>query len=348
MTIGLAHKKLLTSCSAITVADAPGHREFVANMLRGAATSDAAVLVVAVDEGIQEQCRQHLLLCETFGIRQLLVVVNKMDLVHYAQEPFVRVRSELRDLLARHGYDETTPILPCSALEGENIATRSERMPWADGACLLDALESLHVRAAPATLPLRLPVQDVYPIDNVAVVVGRIETGELSTGQAVVAASGLTSTVARLQLGDAVVENAVAGDNVYVWFQDPIALERGDVVGSADAATLPGRHSRVRCTLALLEGALEPGREYTLRVHTAETPARVEAIDSWIDPETGVRIDGAPANPTRGEVCDVRLALLSPLHLTAQNELPQLARVSLLDDRLVLAEGLCTDAGPTA
>ncbi len=347
MTIGLAHKKLRTSVSSITIADAPGHREFVENMLRGAATSDAAVLVVAVDEGIREQCRQHLLLCETFGLRQLLVVINKMDLVDYSQAPFESVRAELLELLASHGYPADTLILPCSSLEGENVTTRSDRMAWSESGCLLEALEQLHHRAAPVSLPLRLPVQDSYSIDGSQVVVGRLETGALKVGMAVVSASGVVATVSKLQIGPDTVSAVVAGDNVYVWFDAPVTVARGDVIGASSAAQPPMQHTHVRCTLALLEGAPELGRDYTFRVHTGEVTARVEAIDGWIDPETGVRQDGAPENPTKGEVCDVRLKLSTPIHLEPQSVLPQLARVSLLQNRLVVAEGLCTNAGPT-
>lgn len=188
VTIDLAHAKFETDKYEFTIVDCPGHRDFVKNMITGASQADAAVLVVAADDGVMPQTKEHVFLARTLGINQLIVAINKMDLVDYDEGRFKELKKEVSDLLKIVGYKpDEIPFVPLSAFKGDNITEKSENMGWYDGPTFLESLDTLKPPEKPIDLPLRIPVQDVYSITGVGTVpVGRVETGVLKVGDTVV------------------------------------------------------------------------------------------------------------------------------------------------------------------
>ena len=188
VTIDLAHQKFSTNKYDYTVVDCPGHRDFVKNMITGASQADAAVLVVAANDGVMPQTKEHMFLSMTLGIKQLIIAVNKMDMVDYSEDRFNEVKEEVSDLLRSIGRDPaTTPFIPMSAFEGDNIKELSGNMSWYKGSPLMEELDKLVPPEKPVDLPLRIPIQDVYSITGVGTVpVGRVETGIMKQGDNVI------------------------------------------------------------------------------------------------------------------------------------------------------------------
>ncbi|HIE23783.1 MAG TPA: GTP-binding protein, partial [Candidatus Korarchaeota archaeon] len=192
LTIDLFHTKIETPRKMITIIDAPGHRDFVKNMITGASQADGAVLVVSAKrgEGVQAQTIEHVFLARTLGVRQLLVTINKMDeaTVNYSKDRFEEIKEQVSELLSRVGYDPSKiPFVPVSGLVGDNVAKRSDKMPWYTGPTLYELFDTFEAPEKPVDKPLRLPIQDVYTITGVGVVaVGRVETGVLKPDSQVV------------------------------------------------------------------------------------------------------------------------------------------------------------------
>ncbi|MFP4174703.1 MAG: GTP-binding protein, partial [Halobacteriales archaeon] len=184
VTIDIAHQEFDTDEYYFTIIDAPGHRDFVKNMITGASQADNAVLVVDVGDGVQPQTKEHVFLAKTLGIDELIIAVNKMDTVDYSEDDYNQTVEEVKQLLKQVQFstDDTT-FIPVSAFEGDNVAEASDNTGWYDGPTLLTALNNLAEPSEPTDLPLRLPIQDVYSISGIGTVpVGRIETGEMEPG----------------------------------------------------------------------------------------------------------------------------------------------------------------------
>ncbi|MDY6764761.1 MAG: GTP-binding protein, partial [Halobacteria archaeon] len=188
LTIDIAHQKFDTDNYFFTIIDAPGHRDFVKNMITGTSQADNAVLVVDVQDGVMAQTKEHVFLARTLGVNELIVGINKMDTVDYEEDRYREVVDEVKDLLRMVNFPtEDATFVPISAFEGDNVADRSENTSWYDGPILLDALNNLEMPEEPTDLPLRIPIQDVYSISGIGTVpVGRVETGMLHPGDNVV------------------------------------------------------------------------------------------------------------------------------------------------------------------
>src|SRR3989344_405900 len=188
VTIDLSHKKFISQKYEYTIIDAPGHRDFIKNMITGASQADIGFLVVAASDGVMAQTIEHAALCKTFGVNQLGVLVNKMDAVDYNQAKFDAVKKDVLELLKSRGYKvEEIPVIPLAALKGDNVVKRSDNMKWYTGPTLLEQFDLFKEPETPVNLPLRLPIQDVYNITGIGVVpVGRIETGVMKVGEKVI------------------------------------------------------------------------------------------------------------------------------------------------------------------
>lgn len=223
VTIDLAHKKFETDNRYITIVDCPGHRDFIKNMITGASQADAAVLVIDAKDGVMPQTKEHVFLARTLGIKQLVVAINKMDLVDYKQDRFEKVKSETIKLLKLVGYKpDEVPIIPTSAFNGDNVTKSSDKMPWFSGKSFMETLDALKEPEKPTDKPLRLPVQDVFTITGVGTVpVGRVETGVMKVGDNVIfepastilgkPVSGEVKTIEMHHVG---LPKAEPGDNV--------------------------------------------------------------------------------------------------------------------------------------
>jgi translation elongation factor 1A (EF-1A/EF-Tu) len=237
ITIDIMHRDFQTPKYYFTIIDAPGHRDFVKNMITGASQADAAVLVVSAVDGVQAQTREHAILANVLGIAQMIVGVNKMDAANYDQKKFEEAKANVQQLLKSLGYRNVDAInfVPYSALAGDNVAAKSDKMPWYNGPTLLGSLDLLTVPAKPTDKPLRLPIQDVYSISGFGTVpVGRVETGVMKPGdQVIIMPSGAKAEVKSIEMHHQQLQKAEPGDNVGFNIKgvDRKDVKRGDVVG---------------------------------------------------------------------------------------------------------------------
>ncbi|NVN12616.1 GTP-binding protein, partial [Nguyenibacter vanlangensis] len=212
------------------IVDAPGHRQFLRNMITGAADAEAAVLVVDAAEGAQEQTRRHAMLLRLIGIRHVIVLMNKVDLLEYDQARIAESERAVAALLRQLDI-EPSLFVPASAREGDNIAARSPHMGWYQGPTLTEALAQVPAPSGRADLPLRLPVQDVYRFDNKRVVAGRIERGRVTVGDSlVIGTHGTVARVASIESWHAAPQiSAVAGQSVAITLEPDVIPDRGDL-----------------------------------------------------------------------------------------------------------------------
>src|SRR5947199_804956 len=248
LTIDVAHKRVDTDKYYFTIIDAPGHRDFVKNMITGTSQADAAVLVVGGAEGVQTQTKEHIFLARTLGVEQLIVAINKMDATKppFAEARFNELKAELTGLLKGVGYKvDKVPFIPISSYKGENITKASSKMAWYKGPALVEALNSLTVPPKPTNLPLRLPVQDVYSITGAGTVpVGRVETGLLKVGMKIhFMPADKVGEAKSIEMHHEQIPQAEPGDNVgfNVRGIDKNDLRRGDVVGRTERTPTVGK-----------------------------------------------------------------------------------------------------------
>lgn len=266
------------------IIDAPGHKEFLKNMISGAAMSEAALLIIDAKEGVKEQSRRHGFLLHLLGVRQIAVAVNKMDLIGYDQKSFERIEKEYREYLAGIGVTPTY-VIPISAREGDLITKPSANMPWYKGPSVVEALDSFRQLAAPTDLPLRVPVQDVYKFDERRIIVGRVESGKIKVGDRLIFSP--TNKTARVNTIEAWPENggakeAYAGMSVGFTLDEQIFVERGQVASLLEDA--PALTNIFRARLFWLhEKPLKEGSRYKMKLATAEYQVEAKKIEKVIN-----------------------------------------------------------------
>lgn len=273
-----------------TIIDAPGHKEFLKNMITGAAQSDAALLVIDAGEGVQEQSRRHGYLLHLMGVRQIAVAVNKMDLIDFEKDQFALIEQEYRDYLQSIGV-EPQIFIPVSARRGDNIAGASKDMSWYKGPTVIDALDAFTPARAPVDRPLRLPVQDVYKFDDRRIVAGRIESGRLSVGDEVVfSPANKTARVRSIEAwssngGGGAPQSAVAGQSVGFTLDEQIFVERGDLMSHPERAPVETDVFRAR-VFWLGRTPLAKGADLKMKLGTAEARVTVQAVEQIVDTTT--------------------------------------------------------------
>ncbi|HEX7024534.1 MAG TPA: GTP-binding protein, partial [Gemmatimonadales bacterium] len=291
ITIDTARIFFRTAAREYLVLDAPGHVEFTRNLVTGASRADAALLVIDAGEGIRDNSRRHGYLLGMLGTRQLVVIVNKMDLVDYGEEAFRRLAAEYTAFLTGAGLTPSHCI-PVCARSGENLVRRSEAMPWYQGPTVLEALEGFEAPSDPVEAPFRMPVQDVYKFagrgDDRRIVAGTIESGTVHAGDELVFfPSGKRSRVRHLESPDGTpLREAGAGEATGFSLVEQIYVTRGEIATRAGEPR-PSVSSRLRAALFWLgQAPLVPGRDYLLKLGTARVPVRVEAIHRALDVAT--------------------------------------------------------------
>ena len=289
ITIDVSHIHFRTPVREYVLIDAPGHREFLKNMVTGAAQADAAVLVVDAREGMQEQTKRHSYLLHLLGIRQVIVAINKMDLVSLAQNRFQKLSKDVRHYLSELGLDlQHTQIIPVSARDGDNIVTRSIRMDWYEGPTLAESLDGIQQPVSVLEMPLRFPVQDVYKFDERRIVAGRIETGQIRLGDTLMfSPSNKTARVASIEAWNARIQPvaARAGQSIGITLDEQLFIERGEVASLV--ANPPTLSNVFRGRLFWLGHApLKVGNRYKMKLCTAEYTVEVQAIERIIDVTT--------------------------------------------------------------
>ncbi|MPZ12489.1 MAG: adenylyl-sulfate kinase [Kiloniellaceae bacterium] len=333
-----------TALRDYVIIDAPGHREFLKNMVSGAASADAAVVVVDAAEGVREQSRRHAYLLHLLGIRQVAVVVNKMDLVGYDAARFAEVSQEITDYLTSIG---ATPmvIVPISARDGDNIATRSARTPWYDGPTVLSALDGFHGSPDVGAQPLRLPIQDVYKFDARRILAGRMESGLLSVGDTLMfSPSNKTARVRSIEAwpADRQPQSAAAGEAVGITLDEQIFVERGEI--ASHVANPPKLSTLFHARLFWLgHKPLTVGSRYKLKLLTQEAEVTVQSIERIVDTQTLEHAAGETVE--RNAVAEVTLRSRQVLALDDYGDLPKTGRFVLVEDYDTVGGGVISMEG---
>jgi len=346
ITIDVAHKEFFTPNYYFTVIDAPGHRDFVKNMITGTSQADAAVLCVAADDGVNAQTKEHAFLARVLGVQQLIVNVNKMDIsgVDYSQEKYDSVVTEVTGLLKMAGFNtDEIPFIPCAALAGDNVFNKSENMPWYNGVTLFEAIDKIQMPPKPTDRPLRLPIQDVYKISGIGTVpVGKIETGVLNVGKTVVFnPSQQTAEVKSIEMHHTNVDKAEPGDNVGFNVRGLAAtdIRRGDVAGYTDNAPMFVRHDETFVgQIQLMDIPKAIGSGYTPVFHAHTSQVAVRFVDLLENSKT------KEANPPflkTGDAALVRFMPTKPMAIEQMDAFPELARFAIRDMGKTVAAGVC-------
>ncbi|MEY2491377.1 MAG: bifunctional enzyme CysN/CysC [Verrucomicrobiota bacterium] len=339
ITIDTTQIPFKTTRRNYVIIDAPGHKEFLKNMITGAANADAAVLVIAANEGVREQTKRHAYLLSLLGIRQFCVVVNKMDLVDFSGAQFRAIEHDYREFLKTLKL-EPGVFIPASARLGENVTKRSQKMPWHDGPDLVEALDRMTPMAPLTDLPLRFCVQGVYRFDERRIIAGRIESGALKTGDELVfSPANKTSIISSIERWNS-KENgpAIAGDSVGITLREQIFVERGYVASHDKDA--PIETNRFHADLFWI--ARQPARLnhlYTARLATQEVRCQIVSIDEVMDSASLERV-GAREQLSRNEVGRLTIQTRAPVVLDNHDRIPNLGRFVLIDDGLIVAGGI--------
>nr|3VMF_A Chain A, Elongation factor 1-alpha [Aeropyrum pernix K1] len=360
ITIDLTFMKFETKKYVFTIIDAPGHRDFVKNMITGASQADAAILVVSARKGEFEagmstegQTREHLLLARTMGIEQIIVAVNKMDApdVNYDQKRYEFVVSVLKKFMKGLGYQvDKIPFIPVSAWKGDNLIERSPNMPWYNGPTLVEALDQLQPPAKPVDKPLRIPVQNVYSIPGAGTVpVGRVETGVLRVGDKVVfMPPGVVGEVRSIEMHYQQLQQAEPGDNIgfAVRGVSKSDIKRGDVAGHLDKPPTVAEEFEARIFVIWHPSAITVGYTPVIHVHTASVSSRIIEIKAKLDPKTGQVVEQNPQFLKAGDAAIVRFKPVKPLVVEKFSEIPQLGRFAMRDMNRTVGIGIVTDVKP--
>jgi elongation factor 1-alpha len=350
LTIDISHKKMETDKYFFTVIDAPGHRDFVKNMITGASQADAAVLVVDAaqkDEagGLMPQTKEHVFLSRTLGIGQLIVGVNKMDAVKYDQKKYDETKEQLDKLFAVVGYKQDDLIyLPMSGLKGDNVLEKGDNLAWWDGPTLSDAIDMLKVPEKPTKLPLRLPVQDVYSITGIGTVpVGRVETGIMKVGDTVVfEPAGVSGEVKTIEMHHETYEKAEPGDNVgfNVRGVGKDDIRRGDVVGHTKNPPTVAKDFTAQVVILQHPSALTVGYAPVFHSHTAQIACRIVELISKLDPKTGNVLEEQPKFLKTGDAGVIKIEPTRPMVIEKVKEIPPMGRFAIRDMGTTVAAGM--------
>jgi elongation factor 1-alpha len=351
VTIDLAHKKFETDKYDFTIIDAPGHKDFIKNMITGTSQADAAVLVVAANDGVMAQTKEHLFLSRTLGVTQLIIAINKMDMKDYSEATFNQVKEQMSTLMKSVGYKpESTPFIPIASLPGDNVFAKTDKMPWAS-ATLLDTINNLVVPDKPTTLPMRMPIQDVYNITGIGVVpVGKIETGIMKVGQKVMATpgregKGVPGEVKSIEMHHSQMPEAGPGDNVGINVRGfgKKDIARGDVIGPAEAPPTVASEFTAQIVVLNHPSVITVGYTPVFHIHTAQIACQFVAIEKKLNPATGEVLAENPDFIKNGDAAIVRIRPVQPLVIEKQKEIPQMSRFAIRDSGATVAAGMCID-----
>ncbi len=348
VTIDLAHRKFETDKYYFTVIDAPGHRDFVKNMITGASQADAAILVVDAKDGIMPQTKEHAYLSKVLGVKQINVAINKMDTVNYDEKRYNEVKEELSKLLRGIGYNvEKMHFVPVSALMGDNIVKKSDKMQWYNGPTLVEALNLFEVPEPPVNLPLRLPIQDVYSITGIGTVpVGRIETGEMKVGQKVVVQPGnVVGEVKSIEMHHESYQKAEAGDNIGFNIRGvgKDQIKRGDVLGPVDNPPTVAKKFKAQIIVLNHPTVITVGYTPVFHCHTSQVACKFTKLLQKLDPKTGAVLEENPDVLRTGDAAIVEIEPTKAMVIEKKSDIPQLSSFAIRDMGSTIGAGVCID-----
>ncbi|MBR60289.1 MAG: translation elongation factor EF-1 subunit alpha [Euryarchaeota archaeon] len=348
ITIDVAHKEFFTPKYYWTIIDAPGHRDFVKNMITGASQADTAVLLCAANDGVNAQTKEHAFLAKVLGVKALIVHVNKMDIsgVEWSEDKYKAACKEVSDLLKRAGFNPAdVPMIPASSLNGDNVYKKSDKCPWYSGPTLFEAIDSMPAPDKPTDKPLRLPIQDVYKIGGIGTVpVGKIETGTLNAGKTVVFnPSQKSAEVKSIEMHHTMVEKAEPGDNVGFNVRGLSAtdIRRGDVAGYTDTAPTFVRHDETfvgQIQLMDIPKAVSVGYTPVFHAHTAQVAVRFQEL---LEKTSKGQKEANPSFLKTGDAALIRFAPTKPMAIEQMDKFPELSRFAIRDMGKTVAAGVC-------
>src|SRR3989344_5551892 len=353
VTIDLSYRKIMTQKFQITIIDAPGHRDFVKNMITGASQADCAFLVIAAPSGVQPQTVEHLWLLRTMGVKNIAIAINKMDAVEFKEDKFNAVKADIDKLLTQVGV-KPSAYVACSGLKGDNVAKKSANMPWYKGPTILEQFDLFPKPELPTNLPLRMPVQDVYEITGIGTVpVGKIETGIMKIGQKVKilpgrSGRGIDGEVRTIEMHHEQFQEALAGFNVGINIRGvgKKDIARGDVV--CDAAQPATIAEEFTAQIAVINHPTVIAKGYTpvFHVHTAQVPCQLMEIINKIDPTSGQPVQGKVDFLKNGDVALCKFKPMGNLVLEKSSVNPHMARFAIRDAGATVAAGVCIEVVP--
>jgi elongation factor 1-alpha len=363
VTIDLRFLKFDTKKYAFTVIDAPGHRDFVKNMITGASQADGAILFCSARRGEFEagigpggQTREHAFLAFTLGVRQLIVAVNKMDdvSVNWSQDRYNEIKNEVTRMLKMVGYKvEKIPFVPVSGWTGDNLTKKSDKMPWYNGPTLMEALDTFEVPSKPTKKPLRVPLQDVYTITGVGTVpVGRVETGIVKENDTVIfMPANKTGEVKSIEMHHERIPQAEPGDNIgfNVRGLGKGDIKRGDVMGHTNNPPTVAKEFLGQIIVIYHPTAIAAGYTPVLHYHTGQVACKFTELLKKIDPRTGQVVEEKPTFLKTGDAALVRMEPLRPIAVETFSEFEELGRFAVRDMGTTVAAGIIkeiTKKGP--
>ncbi len=355
ITIDIALWKFESPKFYFTVIDAPGHRDFIKNMITGTSQADIAILVIdssvgGFEAGISKdgQTREHALLAFTLGVKQMIVACNKMDdvSVKYGEGRYKEIKAEVSTYLKKVGYKPMKiPFVPISGWMGDNMIDKSTNMPWYKGPYLLEALDNANPPKRPVDKPLRLPLQDVYKIGGIGTVpVGRVETGVIKPGMVCTFAPvQITTEVKSVEMHHESLPEAVPGDNVGFNVKNVSVkdIRRGNVCGDSKKDPPKGASTFFAQVIVMNHpGQISSGYSPVLDCHTAHVACKFKNIDQKMDRRSGKVLEENPKFVKTGDACMVTLEPTKPLCVESFAEYPPLGRFAVRDMRQTVAVGV--------
>ncbi|MEE8255512.1 MAG: translation elongation factor EF-1 subunit alpha [Nitrosopumilaceae archaeon] len=352
ITIDLAFQKFETPKYFFTLIDAPGHRDFVKNMITGASEADCAVLVLSAKEGETDtavapggQAREHAFLLKTLGVNQIIIAINKMDDSNYSEDAFKKAKEKGEKLIKSVGFKvDAVPIVPVSGWIGDNLVKKSENLKWWTGKTLLETFDDFTLPEKPVGKPLRVPIQDVYTITGVGTVpVGRVETGKMKAGdKIIIMPSGAPGEIKSIETHHTEMPSAEAGDNIGFNLRgvEKKDIKRGDVMGTPDAPPKVAKEFRAQIIIIHHPTALAPGYTPVMHAHTTQVAATITAFESKINPATGAVEEENPKFLKVGDSAIVKIKPVRPTCIESFQEFPEMGRFALRDMGATIAAGI--------
>ncbi|MHC4294249.1 MAG: sulfate adenylyltransferase subunit 1 [Planctomycetota bacterium] len=342
ITIDTAQAFFHTDKRDYVIIDAPGHKEFIKNMVTGASQAEAALLIVDAEEGVREQTRRHAYLLSMLGLKQVAVIINKMDRVEYAKDRFDEVAADTVKFLDTIGI-APMHVVPISAKEGDNVAKRSTHMDWYDGVTTLESLDDFAIPPKPADKPMRLPIQDVYKVGDKRMLLGRVESGTIHKEQSVVfLPSGTESKLKSIEkFMESPLQSASAGESIGLTLEDSLFVERGQVACLGDSR--PQVTDKFKANLFWMNRQpMSVDEPLTIRCATQEISIKHCEIRRRID-SSSLEVIGENATELKNnEIGELTIETKSPIVLERFYDVPELGRFVVARGHDIVAGGIIT------